>query len=58
MFPTVYSTEKSIRTPKKRQTEPRIDRAIPMTKQITNPLTRVPQLKVDDSTTYERKGIQ
>ena len=35
MFPTVYSTEKAIRPPKKRQTEPRIDRAIPMTKQIT-----------------------
>lgn len=37
--------------PKKRHTDPRIERQIPMTKQAANPLTRVPQLNVEDSTT-------
>ena len=50
-FPTVYNTEKAITPPKKRDTEPRIERQIPMTKQAIKPFTRVPQLNVDDSTT-------
>lgn len=51
MLPTVYRTEKAISPPKKREMDPRMDNVIPITKQAIKPLTRVPQLKVDDSTT-------